>query len=189
MAAAAVGAGAASGSESPVAGAPTSTPEPIALDCAPPLLCTSAPRGSSVTVDPIDVAAVVPVVGVDAGAEVDAPTEEPLDERVPVDEGVPVDGVLPVDRVLPVDGVLPPVDGVPLDGVPVDEAVPGVAPAGGVVDESVADEPESVGFAHATPGEAARAIPTPNAAANPPTRPMYLALLMIFPSRATDVEL
>ena len=38
-----------------------------------------------------------------------------------------------------------------------------------------------VSSAHATPGVVATAIPTPSATANPPTRPMYLALLMIVP--------
>jgi hypothetical protein len=183
-----VDAGATSGSAALLAGAPgpTLAAEPIVLDCAPPLLCTSPLRGSSVTVDPIDVDPVMLVELVGAGAEVDTPTEKALDggpsapaaaggeeppsaaeDVVPVDGVVPVD-VVPVDEVAPVDEVRP-VDGVPpVDVVRVDEVAP-------VDDESVAGEPESVGSAHATPGVVATAIPTPNAAANPPTRPMYLA--------------
>ncbi|MGZ6780065.1 MAG: hypothetical protein ACXVGO_13835 [Mycobacterium sp.] len=54
-------------------------PEPIALDGAAPLRCALALRGSSDTVDPVDVVAVIPVELLDAGPEVKAPTEEPLD--------------------------------------------------------------------------------------------------------------
>jgi hypothetical protein len=38
------------------------------------------------------------------------------------------------------------------------------------------DEPESDGPAHATPGVAATAAPTPKATAKPPTRPTYLGI-------------
>jgi hypothetical protein len=37
--------------------------------------------------------------------------------------------------------------------------------------------------AHATHGVVATAMPTPRATANPPTRPIYLALLMVVPLR------
>ena len=47
---------------------------------------------------------------------------------------------------------------------------------GGRRDEDVeVDESVSVGSAHATPGVLATAAPTPSAAANSPTRPMYSA--------------
>ena len=167
-----VDAGATSGSAAPLAGAPgpTSAAEPIVLDCAPPLLCTSPLRGSSVTVDPIDVDPEMLVELDDAGAEVDTPTEKALDggPSAPAAAG----GEEPpsaAEDVVPVDGVAP------VDVVPVDE----VAPVDDVADESVAGEPEFVGSAHATPGVVATAIPTPNAAANPPTRPMHLPLPMI----------
>jgi hypothetical protein len=51
-------------------------------------------------------------------------------------------------------------------------------PADAVEDESVEDESEPIGSAHAIPGVVAIAIPTPKATANPPTRPMYFALPM-----------
>ncbi len=50
------------------------------------------------------------------------------------------------------------------------------------VDDSDDELDVESGSAHATPGVVAIAIPTPNATANPPTRPMYLALPMVIPS-------
>jgi hypothetical protein len=135
---------------------------------------------------------VVFVEPVGAGADVDTPAEEPLagrsletaaavsdevvavdevwsgdevvsvDEVFPVDEGSCDDEVVPVDEVLPVDSVVPVEEVLPVDDwAPVDDGA----------DESVADESESFGWAHASPGLLATATPTPNATANPPTRP------------------
>jgi hypothetical protein len=56
--------------------------------------------------------------------------------------------------------------------VPVASAVPAVPP-------ELAD---AVSSAIAMPGVVATAMPTPSATANPPTRPMYFALLMVVPS-------
>ncbi len=142
----AVGAAAVTG-----AAEPTSISEPVVLDCAPPLLCANPLRGSSVTVDPIDVVAVIPVELLDADPEVDAPAGGPLDAG-PSEPAPPVpEGVVPVTEVSPVR---------------VASSVDDVA------DESVADDSESVPSANATPGVVAIAMPTPNATANPPTRPM-----------------
>ena len=150
--------GCASGCAVPVVGvtAARRPAELIALDCAPPLLCASPLRGSSVAVDPIDVVPVMLVALVVYEVEVDPPTKVPLDgaasdSAAPVDEEVvSVDAV--VDDVLPVEGVAPVAD-----------------------DESVVDETGSVGSAHATPGLFATATPTPSATANAPTRPIYAA--------------
>jgi hypothetical protein len=51
-------------------------------------------------------------------------------------------------------------------------------------DESGEDADPASGAANATPGVVATANPTPNATANPPTRPMYLAQFMINPPRS-----
>ena len=61
-----------------------------------------------------------------------------------------------------------------------DESADGDDESADELDE--ADEPDELesGSAHATPGVVATATPTPKATANPPTRPMYMALL-IFP--------
>jgi hypothetical protein len=77
----------------------------------------------------------------------------------------------------PVDPDLVPV--LVLDDPP--DAVLGVAPQASLEPESVAVEEvcESVGLAHAMPGLADTAAPTPNATANPPTRPMYRAYRII----------
>ena len=56
-----------------------SAAEVVALACAPPLLCASPLRGSSVAVDPIEgVPVMLVALGVDE-FEVDSPTEVPLD--------------------------------------------------------------------------------------------------------------
>jgi hypothetical protein len=138
-----VGVGCSSGWPVPVAGAATvsSAAEAIALDCAPPLLCASPLRGSSVAVDPIEVVPVVLVALV--VDEVVSATEVALDgaasdSAAPADEEVVSVGVVVIlDDVLPVEGVAP-VEDVDDESV-VDEP------------ESVVDETESVGSAHATP--------------------------------------
>jgi hypothetical protein len=94
---------------------------------------------------------------------------EPEDD-VPVTpvEPVVVDGgaAVPVGSGEPDGGVVP--GGVaPGDCVPGDVSV-GAEPSGAVV-------LVSVGPAHATPGVVATAIPTPDATANAPTRPIYRA--------------
>ena len=61
-----------------------------------------------------------------------------------------------------------------------------VAPAVPVVPSELADP---VSSAHATPGVVATAIPTPNATANPPTRPMYFAVpIMVSSPVETDAD-
>jgi hypothetical protein len=154
--------GCASGCAVPVAGATavTSSAAVIALNCAPPLLCASPLRGSSVAVDPIEVVPVMLVALFVDEVELDPPTEVALDGGASDSAGLvdgdvdPVGGIVEVDDVLSVEGVLP-----------VDD----------VEEESVVDEPGSVGSAHATPGVAATATPTPKATANAPTRPIYAA--------------
>lgn len=120
-----------------------------ALDCAPPVLCASPLRGSSVAVDPIEVVPVMLVALV--VDEFDPASAVPVggagsDSSGPVDEEVvPVAAVVAIDDVLLVEGVTP-VDGVDGESV-VDEPE-------SVVDEpeSAVDETESVGSAHASPG-------------------------------------
>jgi hypothetical protein len=152
--------GCASGCAVPVVGvtAVRSAAELIALDCAPPLLCASPLRGSSVAVDPIEVLPVMLVALVVDEVEVDPPTEVALDGGASDSAGLVDEEVVPVDAVVTLDDVLP---------------VEGVAPVAD--DESVVDETGSVGSAHATPGVVATATPTPNATANAPTRPIYAA--------------
>ena len=60
-----------------------------------------------------------------------------------------------------------------------DWEVPAV-PAPPAVPADPSELADPVSSAHPTPG-VATAIPTPNATANPPTRPMYLALLITVP--------
>ena len=49
------------------------------------------------------------------------------------------------------------------------------------VDDSDDELDVESGSAHATPGVVATATPTPKATANPPTRPMYVAVPMVIP--------
>jgi hypothetical protein len=106
-----------------------------------------------------------------------APTTEPVCV-VPMSGSVSaaVDGVaLRADDVLAVLPVI--VDGVDAVAVLVDEAVSAALPEAVEPAELAAlfaSVPVS-GVADATPGLVAAAIPTPNATANPPTRPMCLA--------------
>src|SRR4029079_2503461 len=98
---------------------------------------------------------------------------------------------VPAAVAVPVGSVVVPVlvadSEVPL--VPVAPAVPLVPPG----------PADTVSSAHATPGVVATAIPTPNATANPPTRPMYFAVPIMIsspvggdadgPSSSTDESL
>lgn len=156
----------------------SSSVEPTASGCAPPLPCASPLRGSSVTVDPIDVSAVVPVEPVDDRAEVDPSTEESVEgERSEPAEPVAADFVSPDADFVPPDSDVSPGSDVPVDAVLPDD----VSPVADAAEESVPDESESVGSAHTTPGAVAMAMPTPNATANPPIRPMYFALPIVVP--------
>jgi hypothetical protein len=126
---------------------------------APPVLI-AIPDGTCRTDAPVD----AEVLDSEASTEPDSGAEAPS-VSIPAAVDVPVgSGVVPVVE-LPSDS-----DG-PLG--PVAPAVPAVAPE--LVD--------SVSSAHATPGVVAIAIPTPSATVNPPTRPMYLALLIVVPRR------
>ena len=139
-------------------------PEVLALACAPPLMCASPLRGSSVAVDPIEgVPVTLVALGVDELA-LDSPTDAPLDgeasdSTTSVDEAAPVDAEPALDEELLVEDLAPVVDVLSAAGV-----VP--------IDASVVPEPESVGSAPATPGEFATATPMPSATANAPTRPI-----------------
>ena len=116
----------------------------------------------------------MPVELIDVGAEVDTPTEEPLD-------GGPSEAAAVADEELTlVAADVWSVDVLLVDVLLVDVLLVDVLSVDDFAGGSLTDEPESVS-AHATPGAVATAIPTPNAAANPPTRPMHLALPMIIP--------
>ena len=108
------------------------------------------------------------VPDLEVSAEPDSGAEAPsVSERPTVD--VPAgSGVVPVVVEVPWGSEVP--------LVPVAPAVP--------VDPSELSEP--VSSAHATPGVVATAIPTPNATANPPTRPMYFAVPMMISSPVGD---
>lgn len=78
------------------------------------------------------------------------------------------------------------VDPVAGDGDAVESDEPAFPEVAAAVDEAPDDDarddelvPESAGSAHAAAGVVARAIPTPSAAANAPTRPMYFAVPIV----------
>ncbi|OBI81466.1 hypothetical protein A5663_16025 [Mycobacterium sp. E740] len=97
--------------------------------------------------------AAVPVELFDTCADADTPADEALDGASSELAAAVAGDVLAVD-------------------LSVDELDEVVSPVEAVDEAPLADESESAGSAHATSGAAAIAIPTPNATANPPTRPM-----------------
>jgi hypothetical protein len=98
-----------------------------------------------------------------APVDAEVPDAEPSTEADPV-AGPPSVCELAADDAPAGSGVVPEVVEVPLESVSLVPVVP-VVP----VPSELADP---VSSAHATPGVVATAIPTPNATANPPTRPM-----------------
>ena len=115
----------------------------------------------------------------DAPVDAEVPDSEAFAEPDPGAEAPSVCEPPTVDvpagsEVVPVVVEVPWGSEVPL--VPVEPAVP--------VDPSELADP--VSSAHATPGVVGTAIPTPNATANPPTRPMHFAVPMMVSSPEAD---
>lgn len=118
--------------------------------------------------------AVVVGSGVTVGEAVvgSGPESSPADESPPV--AVDPEVLLDVEPDVDVDPEVP-LDVVLLDDEPDVDVDPDESGEDFEPDESDEDADPASGSANATPGVVATANPTPNATANPPTRPIYLA--------------
>ena len=140
---------------------------------APPPI-TGVTRLERVDEPPVPIALPGGACRTDAPADADVPDAAEFAGPAPGAEAPSV-GEPPTVDVRGGSKAFPVVVGVPGDGEAAPGSVASAAPAG------LSEVVDPVSSAHATPGVAATAIPTPNATASPPTRPMYLALLMAVP--------